>query len=215
MKHYALLTNCLLSYAEGIDILYTTNTFHMSGNAMIPRLPNRTLPQRHSSISSLEMVWLLNVQTQHFGKTHSEESHMESLYQAIVADFPRLRRLFLSIQRRGYCSTEFDVEQAVLQPMDKLITRMPSLKQCSISLPSLMLFYTVVYPVRPGLKCLFLENSPPRLTPPVHVWRPLDGEIVAIEAAKSTYPSPPSGKPRDEGFHEGLTGYWIVEGIHD
>ena len=48
------------SYVDGINILYGTNTFHMSSLELQVHLP-RLVPASHlEMITSLELLWILN-----------------------------------------------------------------------------------------------------------------------------------------------------------
>ncbi|KAH6637369.1 hypothetical protein F5144DRAFT_629262 [Chaetomium tenue] len=67
-RWYGCLLACRQAYAEGIDVLYSTNTFFLESTALFDALfcpaPHRTsqqllLPQRLASITSLELRWEL------------------------------------------------------------------------------------------------------------------------------------------------------------
>ena len=48
-------------YKEGIDLLYSSNQFHLSGELLLTRLPDYILPTRLAQISSFEVVLTLPV----------------------------------------------------------------------------------------------------------------------------------------------------------
>ncbi|KFY21172.1 hypothetical protein V491_03102, partial [Pseudogymnoascus sp. VKM F-3775] len=67
------LLACREAYADGIDILFSTNTFHMDNFDLLQHLPRLILPQRLRSIKSLEISWT-------FRPTVTDEKPMEVLW---------------------------------------------------------------------------------------------------------------------------------------
>lgn len=51
------MINLSSSYIEGIDVLYSTNTLRLRHTMLMRKLPELLLPQRLSSVTSLDMIW--------------------------------------------------------------------------------------------------------------------------------------------------------------
>lgn len=79
------------SYIDGIDILYSTNTFHLACGALIQNLSGALLPQRVTAIRSLELLLP--------PKSQAQVDYMElhRLCGAMPRLFPRLNNLYFSI----------------------------------------------------------------------------------------------------------------------
>ncbi|WYZ42218.1 hypothetical protein EsH8_V_001113 [Colletotrichum jinshuiense] len=107
------LLACRQAYADGIGILYGTNTFHISSLELQLNLP-RLLPRHHlESVTSLELLWKLN--TIDGSKTPAKD-HVKSLWDSgpnrqdqsdsplhvlcatIPQTFPHVRSLYISFQ---------------------------------------------------------------------------------------------------------------------
>ncbi|GKT48626.1 uncharacterized protein ColSpa_08807 [Colletotrichum spaethianum] len=107
------LLACRQAYADGIGILYSTNTFHISSLELQLNLP-RLLPRHHlESVTSLELLWKLNtVETSKTpvkdhvkslwdsGPNHQDQSNspLHVLCATMPQTFPRVRRLYISFQ---------------------------------------------------------------------------------------------------------------------
>ena len=134
------------SYADGIDLLYSTNTFHMSSLDLQVNLP-RLVPPRHlDMITSLELLWTLNT-TETKDKSWSEDhiapfsdnrdelrgqsgALLHILCSMIPQTFPHLRNLYLSFQcwlslasPAGWPGDDFisEVEAIFLGPVEDML----------------------------------------------------------------------------------------------
>lgn len=118
-------------YREGIDVLYATNTIHMSSIELILNLPRLLLTQRLSSITSVEMRWSLGSSADNFPGLHE-------LSNAMPAILPHLELLYISLEgtlRRGaYYTLDVD-DSALFGPVEQMISKFTDLKRCEIAVP--------------------------------------------------------------------------------
>lgn len=135
----------LFSYAEGIDVLYSTNTIHMASTVMILHLPQLLLTQRLDSITSVEMLW-------HIGPFQDAGPYdppdfglagFHNLLDVLPSTFPRLTNLYISLQRdmksAGVSLNKFrDVNESVIMtPVDDMVRRLgPCMQECDIAIPT-------------------------------------------------------------------------------
>ncbi|KAK3313317.1 hypothetical protein B0H66DRAFT_522255 [Apodospora peruviana] len=109
------LLTCRQAYAEGIQVLYGTNTFHISSLDLQLNLP-RLVPSHHlAGIRSLELLWKLDTFKAFHGSSHlptGKEDHVRPLWAdpsrrdsalhvlcgLISQTFPHLGRLYISFQ---------------------------------------------------------------------------------------------------------------------
>lgn len=87
----------LFRYAEAIDIVYSTNTFHLSGQPLLQNLPRLLLPQRLATIRSLELAWHFNRPMPRGSTSGGEQSQLGQLCGVLPDLFPRLGTLYLSL----------------------------------------------------------------------------------------------------------------------
>ncbi|KFY47842.1 hypothetical protein V495_01787 [Pseudogymnoascus sp. VKM F-4514 (FW-929)] len=106
------LLACRQSYVDGIDVLFTTNTFHLEGDDLLQHLPGLLLPQRLRSIQSLEMLWFkrrtqdksTSSSTQPLWANHtkigraSRESVLHTLCQMVPQALPHVRQVTISLE---------------------------------------------------------------------------------------------------------------------
>ncbi|KAK4442792.1 hypothetical protein QBC34DRAFT_386897 [Podospora aff. communis PSN243] len=105
------LLSCQEAYVEGIDVLYGTNTFHISSLDLQLSLPQLVPPDHLARITSLELLWKLNDINQ--ARTVKAKNHAMALWQdpprpvdsplhalraSVPETFPHLRRLYVSFQ---------------------------------------------------------------------------------------------------------------------
>lgn len=112
---------------------------------MIRHLPQLLPPQRLASITSVEMLWHLRP-FQDAGSHDPSESGLaafQTLLDSLPSTFPRLRKLYLSLQGdikpTGVPYDKFlDVtESSIMTPIDDLVRRLgPHMKECDIAIPS-------------------------------------------------------------------------------
>lgn len=120
------LISCI-SYAEGIEILFHTNKFHIGGDVLMRHLPLLILPQRLERITSLELVWDLHLYTPRPASTKAVRDEWKAydvLLQNVASAFPKLEKLYLSMEFPWYQddAREDEVfEQRLLSPIDELV----------------------------------------------------------------------------------------------
>ncbi|KAG8668092.1 hypothetical protein FPOAC1_007460 [Fusarium poae] len=109
------LLSCRQNYAEGIDVLYSTNSIVMSGKAMIAHIPQLLLPQRLASMTSIEVRWPMMPEPPSKFETDADFLSDDSLPPlpdsldlgdiSLVLDtfsptrFPSLRNLYISFEK--------------------------------------------------------------------------------------------------------------------
>ncbi|KAM0288330.1 hypothetical protein ACHAQK_009724 [Fusarium lateritium] len=118
------LQSCRQNYAETIDILYSTNTIVLSGDATIMHLEQLVERPRLEVVTSLEVKCSLkedsNVLKEVLSKLASQGGQ-----------FPSLRRLYVSV--------EVGLHQQQLLPalqlIDQFVDNRPNLDECAFALP--------------------------------------------------------------------------------
>lgn len=129
-------------YADGIDVLFATNTFHLSRLDLLQNIPRLILPQRLSSITSLEMLWNFNMETERrididnsmqllWDKPDTQGSLLHELCAIMPETFPAVRFLYISVQSwlapSSINSLEdpiSDLEQIFLGPVEQMLRAM-------------------------------------------------------------------------------------------
>lgn len=144
------------SYVEGVDVLYSTNTFHTASKEMLINLNRLLLPQRLSSIMAVEILWTTWPEDLYPTSppsdplaTNSSLRSLRFILKAIPSLFPNLRSLYFSIQsftfptELQYRSIPEDqssmaiTDEAFVRPFQDMVRSMPpSIKECSLALPS-------------------------------------------------------------------------------
>ncbi|KAM5357506.1 hypothetical protein ACJZ2D_016196 [Fusarium nematophilum] len=201
------LLSCRQNYAEAIDVLYSTNTIAMTGEAMLVHLSQLLLPQRLAAITSLEISWPLK--TRYVGDSWlvADEAHLNVILQLLSAEFPGLRRLYVSLEEsdrlRFFHKEEYF--PAIQHYLDDFVGRMPLLDECTFALPDIIfdcIFSSVAYAVE--------ENGQWLSDGYYQVWRGLDGKMDAIRLPfVDSYPGPPCHLVQS-GTRQ--AGYWILNG---
>ncbi|GAB1318068.1 hypothetical protein MFIFM68171_08278 [Madurella fahalii] len=151
------LLACRQAYAEGIDLLYSTNTFFIESAALfdawfcpVPRSRHLLLPQRLASITSLELRWrvLLFGRDNQEHRSDQDRAHLASHLRHLCAAFPNLRTLVLSFSdllyndRRVRPAQALDeIDRVLLRPLAEAVARLPLRAQQQsvvVELPSKM-----------------------------------------------------------------------------
>lgn len=186
---------------ESLDVLYSSNTIHI-GNVVLTRyLPLLLLPQRLASVTSLELVWSL-VLFRSLPDPQTEQEIGWPAYNALglvlASAFPRLRKLYVSIQTGSYNLNPLhgDIahsEQKLLGPIDEMVRKFSSqLQQCVIS-PNLSLYTALMCRAESMGACM--EGGGQGCLRWHRFWRP-----VAVE----------------QGAQSGNNqGYWVGQGEDD
>jgi hypothetical protein len=188
----------IFSYVEGIDVLYSTNTIFMRGVDMVQHLPQLLLPQRLSSISSVEAVW--DLETSGDSKPHNISKldifSFSSLLEPLPLTFPHLKTLYISlegeIQPPNIDHKEFFEmkEWVIMQPVDDLVRKLgPHLQECTIALPASL--YKTMKLKATGGSLLLRDGFWDRF------WRALGGTEAGSKSATH------------------LQGYWVKRGSLD
>lgn len=126
-------------YADAIDILYSTNEYHLSDAQLIRNLPRLILPQRLASIRALELLWLphTEVLTSAPGPPgpYDTEEARSWLCNAVPLMFPRLEKLHLSLSYvieypRSLGLDPLDdailqAERIILGPVEAMLLKLP------------------------------------------------------------------------------------------
>ncbi|OBT49864.1 hypothetical protein VE04_10206 [Pseudogymnoascus sp. 24MN13] len=128
--------NGLNRYADGVDILFSTNNFHMDNFDLLLHLPRLILPQRLRSIESMEVSWTfrptattdkpLNVL---WNDPTTKDSALHELCRMVPELFPRVRQLDINILgelrlRPDTHSTVIDlggIETVFLGPIEDMV----------------------------------------------------------------------------------------------
>ncbi|KAF5663841.1 hypothetical protein FCIRC_11026 [Fusarium circinatum] len=211
------LLSCRQNYAEMIDLLYSSNTIAMSGEAMISHIGQLVLPQRLAAVTSLEIRWPLQRENEACAGHHDEHTNairrLLHPYQldvnqlSVVLDtlsctsFPNLRRLCISFEKeyneRHISNPE--VHDVVVNKLLQFVKSRPKFKECVFALPE-KVFRTIVKDVEP----VDLEpRDPPG--PCNQVWCASDGNLHSMHPPfVNSYPAPP---PYLENRED--SGFWL------
>ncbi|KAI0893484.1 hypothetical protein F4806DRAFT_196752 [Annulohypoxylon nitens] len=188
------LLACRLAYNEGIDVLYSTNSFHISNREMMHALPNQIRDRHRAMITSAEIVWK-------FLRDPRESilDQLEVLLQRIPQCFPQLRNLYLFPS--GLWKTPMDTfdddteefENDVLDLIDGMVRKIgPRLLECDFVMPLSKFNSHWESSMEKGYR--YEHGGPTRSSR--RIWRPLapvQQEIGSEEVVGS--------------------GYWIREGL--
>ncbi|KAF4428855.1 hypothetical protein FACUT_9312 [Fusarium acutatum] len=214
------LLSCRQNYAEMIDLLYSSNTIAMSGEAMISHIGQLMLPPRLAAVTSLEIRWPLQRENEACAGHHDEHTNairrMLHPYQldvdqlSVVLDtlsntsFPNLRRLCISFEKeyneRHISNPE--VHDIIVNKLLQFVTSRPKFKECAFALPE-KVFRTIIKDVRtmdPD------SREPPSPRSCKQVWCGSDGNMHAMHAPfVNTYPAPPPYLDNRED-----SGFWLL-----
>lgn len=86
-----------VSYTEGINVLYSTNTIHISSAILLINLPAYILPQRLSAITSLEIIWSVETDVCK-NKNLPRDKDLKAILLILDNHFPSLKRLNLALK---------------------------------------------------------------------------------------------------------------------
>ncbi|KAF5682538.1 hypothetical protein FCIRC_4973 [Fusarium circinatum] len=199
------LLSCRQNYAEAIDILYSKNTIIMANEAMIKHLPQLLLPHRLASITSLEISWNLKPRYES-GTWDIDEADLNHVCKIISTQYPRLRRLYLSLERSRNIGSFWgsDAWPTISLHLDSLSRMMPSLTEHAISLPDPS-FDSIFYDAK--------ETDFGSYSEICHsynqIWRSTDGEMDVIRLPYvDSYPNAPYHIPSSISK---CKGYWILK----
>ncbi|KAL7793043.1 hypothetical protein V8C37DRAFT_379108 [Trichoderma ceciliae] len=145
------LRSCRQAYIEGVDVLYSTNTFHTASKEMILSLGSILLPARLSSITSVELLWdfapFPSIHPEVVKPPLSDMASLHSFLNAIPTTFPAIRQLHISLQGRlfptktinGSTNWDNNIDRAdeILHPVDNFVLKLDAdVRDFSLAIPS-------------------------------------------------------------------------------
>jgi hypothetical protein len=200
-----MLIDVLLRYSEGLEVLYRTNTIHLSSKALISNLPKLILSHRLTTMTSLEVVWLIDSNV-NSGESIPEQRDLDHIISILDTHFPRLQRLNLALKLNLYQKVPVKLDE-MIKTLDSFVARRAQylLEPITISLASWAFeqLHGEVFQMFKEEKGL--DSKVPQNWLRYKVWRYLDGRYdVATGNTRETY-----------GRIEGITaqnGYWFWNG---
>ena len=121
-------------------MLYSTNAVHISNVLLMRFLPSLLLPQRLSSVTSLELVWDLSHLWSLLDPHEKCWPAYSGLASIVASAFPHLRKLYISVDIRHHMTNpsaeiiESD-ERQLLGPIDEIVRKLgPQLQDCEVAL---------------------------------------------------------------------------------
>ncbi|UZP43211.1 hypothetical protein NXS19_011027 [Fusarium pseudograminearum] len=219
------LLSCRQNYAEGIDVLYSTNAIFMSGEAMILHISRLLLPQRLAHMTYIEIRWPIRPAPS--SKFKLDDNRLVNESQRPIPDpldldhlrtgldvlspkrFPSLRRLYMSFEKSYYWKEDAPCESyvSILQSLQDIVkARDKPLDECTFA------FEAATYK---GMTSSTLTDFPWRHF--IHVWHDLEGNLHPMRIPyRGSYPKPPYhlGNKQKRGFWIVASGYqknWPLE----
>ncbi|KAI1021952.1 hypothetical protein LB504_007492 [Fusarium proliferatum] len=212
------LLSCRQNYAEMIDLLYSSNTIAMSGEAMISHIGQLVLPQRLAAVTSLEIRWPLQRENEACAGHHDEHTnairrlvhpyHLDIDQMSVVLNtlsitsFPKLRRLCISFEKEynEHRISNPEVHDIIVNRLMQFAKSRPKFKECTFALPR-RVFDTIIKDVRPED-----PDAPGPSRPCKQVWFDSDGNMHAMHAPfANSYPAPPPYLDNRED-----SGFWML-----
>ncbi|KAK4063021.1 hypothetical protein Trihar35433_8816 [Trichoderma harzianum] len=184
------LLSCRQAYVEGIDVLYRTNTIHMSGQTLILNLPQLLLPQRLSAITSLEIVCPLTLHGAEVGAIPDIDL-LKNYLSVLASSFPSLTRLYLALKAKGSTARPVDM-QSVFEVLDAFVLK-TSLREFTVSHSHTV--FTPLYNVVRNEIAAKHRHLSYKTTP--EIWRNADGSYIL-----------PTWGPNTEPFYKQVETSW-------
>lgn len=149
------------SYADGIDILFSTNTFHLKSPDLQQNLQRIILPQRLRAITNLEMCWFKKYGTCLRALQEDptrEDSELHALCRMVPQAFPRVLSLDIAIlcdirptgddfpetrwatrgvRARTLKLSTLAIERSILGPFENMLRTLGPTREFSITIPML------------------------------------------------------------------------------
>ncbi|KAF4960083.1 hypothetical protein FGADI_1100 [Fusarium gaditjirri] len=208
------LLSCRQNYAEMIDLLYSSNTIAMSGEAMISRISQLVLSQRLAAVTSLEIRWPLERENEACAGHHDEHTNairrllhpfqlnIDQLSVVLDAlsptNFPHLRRLCVSFEKeynqRGISNPE--AHDKIISKLQQFVQGRTKFRECVFALPG-KIFDTITKDAQP------VDSDSEKARSCKQVWCASDGNLHAMQVPfVNSYPDPPwyLGNREDPGF---------------
>ncbi|KAL6820275.1 hypothetical protein J3E69DRAFT_341565 [Trichoderma sp. SZMC 28015] len=211
------LLSCRQAYMEGIDVLYRTNTIHMSGQTFILNLPQLLPPKRLSAITSLEIVCPLTLHGAEVGAI-PEVVLLKNYLSVLASNLPSLTRLYLALKAQGSIARPVDM-QSVFEVLDEFVLK-TSLKEFTVSHS-----HTVFTPLYNAVQNEAAAQHRHQYKTIPEIWRNADGSYILpvwgpntepfYKQVETSWPKPPRVGYRTVGADAVGDGYWLVEGEVD
>ncbi|USP74836.1 hypothetical protein yc1106_02110 [Curvularia clavata] len=205
------LLSCRQAYAEGIEVLYSTNYISMHSEFLLSHLPKLIPHNRLASITSLEIVVKAHFIKQENGRSSYNLDHLELVLDNIVKHCGHLCRFCLSFvidERHGHAL----LDGPALSLADAF-WRTTQLRIMKVELPERDYWPAWDYQLQP--KHDHPCEGPTKRHNDRALWRSLDGEKPAVQKrAIERFPYPPLKLPVEETEDKRVesAGYWICEG---
>ncbi|KAM6511401.1 hypothetical protein FALCPG4_016408 [Fusarium falciforme] len=129
------LLACRQAYAEGIAVLYGTNTFHILTQEFLGRLPQLLLPARLASISSLEIVLPLELEEERNETYLPQLDALETTLSIPTSAFPNTFRLYLAF-KMNIGHPDFLDCHSLLIALDTFVTQSEKLHHLRVPITS-------------------------------------------------------------------------------
>ncbi|OJD32970.1 uncharacterized protein BKCO1_340006 [Diplodia corticola] len=143
------LRACRRAYAEGVDVLYATNTLHVASMPLLLHMPRLLLPRARERVAAVELKWDLHRQGMYpVGGVYegSLERTFGGLVEAVPVALPNVRGLYLSVTgglvhvEPGVVVGEVvdEVERMLFGRVDGMVARLfgQRLRECTVEVPS-------------------------------------------------------------------------------
>lgn len=205
---------CRQAYTEGVDVLYSTNRFHIAYAELAIYLPQLLLPRRLAAIKEIELSWdpegdsSSALHTAIPGGKISGVNGRLSILARLPEILPNLCYLYLSLNLSSkavlpelnpsvaiYGPEMYETSESILLFVDGIVMQMSQLQHCRVALPSSWYGTRKVTEKGQGIVWRVTE-----LVEPDALWREL---TVTNTDSQVTAQRPAVG------------GYWIVHGHRD
>ncbi len=207
------MANCWCRYDEGIDVLYGTNTFHLSSERLLTNLSNYILPHRLAQMSSFEIVLPLAVSMDH-APLKPENAILLPLL-SILAQSSGARQLYLCLpcQLLRHSARE-DVDIAhIIDALDEFVL--------ASGTESIVLQMNPAALTRLAASACVIEEEDSQPTQKVYtheLWRCLDGDAEQAKTEKRRCFYPQVMTPLKDAAVPELgrsRGYWIMSFLEE
>ncbi|KAK5991786.1 hypothetical protein PT974_07820 [Cladobotryum mycophilum] len=170
------LLSCRQAYAEAIDILYSTNTIHTASKEMMMHIDKLLVPQRLTSIRSVELCWELKPYPGYYDTPNnpaalSDMASFHAFLKAVPTMFPNARALHISLRGITFAERSDKIEEDIMEPLDTMIRTLGShVRDFSVGVSSMLYILQRKRVKEAGW--LAEQDSKGQVE---RYWRPLDG----------------------------------------
>ncbi|KAH8892533.1 hypothetical protein GQ53DRAFT_805991 [Thozetella sp. PMI_491] len=204
------LLTCRQAYLEGIDVLYSTNTFRLSNGSLehndllVHHLSKLLSPPRLAMIRAIELRWTVDVAKLFTQETQNKEDwYFMDLVGSVPCAIPNLHRVRLSISNGSQTeliqrSRNFDRD--LLAMVDSMVRNLEHLREFVLEIPQMIAQAQFSLAIEEGQKVKKVGEFN-------YFWRPL---------LRPSSPLPLSSKSQkyEKQSNDGkcvVPGYWITE----